>query len=54
MCKRPLAGVPGVASAAVDLDSKKATVELSADVADSVLMDAVKEAGYDPTGCTTL
>ena len=52
--QKALAGVPGVASAAVDLDSKKATVELSADVADSVLMDAVKEAGYDPTGCTTL
>ena len=52
--QKALAGVPGVASAAVDLDSKKATVELSADVADSVLMDAVKEAGYDPTSCTTL
>ena len=52
--QKALAGVPGVASATVDLDSKKATVELSTDVADSVLMDAVKEAGYDPTSCTTL
>src|SRR5699024_7087563 len=52
--QKALAGVPGVASAAVDLDSKKATVELSADVADRVQLDAVQEAAYDPTSCTTL
>ena len=44
----------GVASAVVDLDAKKATVELTADVADSVLMDAVKDAGYDPVDCAVL
>ena len=49
-----LAGVPGVASCVVDLDAKKATVELTADVADSVLMDAVKDAGYDPVDCAVL
>lgn len=52
--QKALAGVPGVASATVDLDTKKATVALSADVADSALMDAVKDAGYDPVDCTTL
>ena len=52
--QKALAGVPGVASAVVDLDAKKATVELTADVADSVLMDAVKDAGYDPVDCAVL
>ena len=52
--QKALAGVPGVVSAVVDLDAKKATVELTADVADSVLMDAVKDAGYDPVNCAVL
>ena len=52
--QKALAGVPGVASCVVDLDAKKATVELTADVADSVLMDAVKDAGYDPVDCAVL
>ena len=52
--QKALAGVPGVASAVVDLDAKKATVELTANVPDSVLMDAVKDAGYDPVDCAVL
>lgn len=50
--EKALAAVEGVKSAQVDLDKKQAEVELSADVADQVLMDAVKEAGYEPVSCT--
>lgn len=49
--QKALAGVDGVTAAAVDLEAKKATVELAKDVPDSVLMDAVKEAGYEPVDC---
>ena len=49
--EKALAAVPGVTSAAVDLDAKTATVELAEGVADQVLMDAVKEAGYEPQSC---
>ena len=41
----------GVSEAVVDLESKKATVTLSKDVEDQVLMDAVTEAGYTPVSC---
>lgn len=34
--------------AKVDLKKKAATVELSADVSDEILMGAVKDAGYEP------
>ena len=46
--QKALAGVPGVSEAVVDLGAGKATVTLSADVADKALMDAVTEAGYTP------
>lgn len=46
-----LKGVDGVTDAQVDLDKKTAEVTLSKDVADDVLKDAVKEAGYEATGC---
>ena len=49
--QKALAGVPGVSEAVVDLEAGKATVTLSADVADQVLMDAVTEAGYTPKAC---
>ncbi len=49
-----LAAVEGVTEAVVDLDSKKATVSLSQEVSDQVLMDAVTEAGYEPVDCQTL
>ena len=51
--QKTLAGVEGVIEAAVDLDSKQATVTLEKDVADQTLMDAVTEAGYTPVSCTT-
>lgn len=50
--KKALEGVDGVTEAVVDLESKKATVTLSKDVADQALMDAVTEAGYTPLDCT--
>ena len=50
--EKALAGVAGVDSAQVDLEKKTATVSLAEDVADQVLMDAVKEAGYEPVSCT--
>ena len=49
--QKALAGVSGVSEAVVDLAAGKATVTLSADVADKVLMDAVTEAGYTPKDC---
>ncbi len=45
--KKALEGIAGVACADVDLDGKKATVELSEDVADATLVDAVVDAGYE-------
>ena len=50
--EKALAGVAGVDSAQVDLEKKTATVSMTEDVADQVLMDAVKEAGYEPVSCT--
>lgn len=50
--KKALEGVDGVISADVDLEKKTATVEMSADVPDKTLMDAVTEAGYTPVSCS--
>ena len=50
--QKALAGVDGVIEAVVDLESKKATVSLSKNVPDQVLMDVVTEAGYTPVSCT--
>ena len=44
-----LEAVDGVVKANVSLDEKSAVVELSSDVADNVLIDAVSEAGYEAT-----
>ena len=52
--QKALAAVDGVEEATVDLDSKQATVSLSRDVPDQVLMDAVTEAGYTPVSCATM
>ncbi len=49
--EKALAAVQGVASVTVSLERKNAVVELSADVADSVLTAAVKDAGYTPVSC---
>ena len=46
--EKALSAVPGVTSAAVDLEAKTATVTLSADVADAALFDAVKAKGFEP------
>lgn len=51
--EKALAAIDGVAGAVVDLDKKSAAVELTSDVADEVLMNAVKEAGYEPVNCVT-
>ncbi len=50
--QKALEGVEGVTGVVVDLESKKATVSMDTEVADAVLMDAVKEAGYTPVDCT--
>ena len=50
--QKALAAVDGVSEAVVDLENKKATVSLSKEVDDKVLMDAVTEAGYTPVSCT--
>ena len=44
-----LEAVEGVSKAIVSLDEKSAVVELSSDVADSALVDAVVQAGYEAT-----
>ena len=51
--QKALAAVDGVSAADVSLENKEATVTLTKDVDDQVLMDAVTEAGYTPTGCRT-
>ena len=45
--EQALNAIDGV-KAKVDLKKKAATVELSADVSDETLRNAVKEAGYEP------
>lgn len=45
--EKALNAIPGV-EAKVDLKKKTATVSLSGEVADEVLMNAVRDAGYDP------
>ena len=47
--KKALSAVDGVTDVTVDLDAKKATVAGNQDVSDQVLIQAVKEAGYEVT-----
>ncbi len=49
--EKALAAVAGVEAVEVDLDSKKATVTLTEDVADEVLTAAVAEEGYTHGSC---
>ena len=49
--QKALAAVEGVVSAVVDLDKKEAAVELTTEVPDQILIDAVTEAGYTVTSC---
>ncbi len=46
--EKALKAVPGVADAQVDLDAKTATIALDAEVADDVLMAAVKAKDFTP------
>lgn len=46
--EKALGAVTGVKEVKVNLDKKIATVTLEADVSDQILMDTVKEAGYEP------
>ncbi len=49
--QKALEGVAGVTAVNVDLEAKKATVEMADEVADDLLTAAVKEAGYEPVDC---
>ena len=49
-----LRDVAGVAGVTVDLNGKNAIVELTGDIADTILKSAVEEAGYDVTSITVL
>jgi copper ion binding protein len=49
--EKALNSIGGV-KAKVDLKKKTATVELSSDVSDQTLKDAVKEAGYEAVSIT--
>ncbi|MCI8922009.1 MAG: heavy metal translocating P-type ATPase [Acutalibacter sp.] len=49
--QKALEGVTGVTAVNVDLEAKKATVEMAEDVADELLAAAVKDAGYEPVDC---
>ncbi len=50
--EKALSAVQGVASAKVNLAKKTATVTLASEVADSALMKAVSDAGYEPVSVT--
>lgn len=47
--EKALSGIEGVLSATVDLAEKKAVIQLSADIANQIIIDAVDDAGYDVT-----
>ena len=46
--EKALKSVAGVTDAEVDLEAKTARIVTDADVADNVLMAAVREKGFDP------
>lgn len=52
--QKALEGVAGITAVNVDLEAKKATVEMAGEVADELLTAAVKEAGYEPVDCKTV
>lgn len=47
--EKALSGIDGVLSATVDLSEKKAVVQMTADIANQTIIDAVDDAGYDVT-----
>ena len=48
--EKALKGIAGVTEAEVDLEAKTARIILDADVPDDVLIDTVKEKGFEPKG----
>lgn len=47
--KKALEAIDGVTLADVDLENKKATVSLSADIANDIIEKAIKDEGYTVT-----
>ncbi|MBP5236494.1 MAG: heavy-metal-associated domain-containing protein [Clostridia bacterium] len=45
--EKALSSVPGVKKVKVDLKSKKATVESKEEISDTILIEAVKAAGFE-------
>ena len=45
--EKALSCIPGVKKVKVDLKSKKATVESKEDIAETILIEAVKAAGFE-------
>lgn len=50
--EKALSKIPGVSGVKVDLEKKTAALTLTENVADSILTDAVVEAGYEPKSVT--
>ena len=50
--EKALSAVQGVASAKVNLAKKTATVTLASEVADDALINAVRDAGFEPVSVT--
>lgn len=48
--EKALGEIEGVDNVTVDLEAKKATLEIAYEVGDAVLKEAVEDAGYDVTG----
>ena len=47
--EKALAEIEGVENVSVDLETKKATLEIAYEVDDALLKEAVEDAGYDVT-----
>lgn len=50
--EKALSGLEGVSSAKVDLDKKSATVSLSADISNDLLMQTINDAGFEAISVT--
>lgn len=46
--EKALKEVPGVSDAEVDLDEKTATITLEKNISDDVLLEKVREKGFEP------
>lgn len=45
--EKTLLGLEGITKAEVNLEEKKAVIELTADIENQVIIDAIDDAGYD-------